>query len=95
MHDRAARAYVLFVVQHSIGNAYCIYFVLPVPLGPLRRTRTRDGSSSSGRVQRTRYFDVPGAYLQGDQYKSERRLYRPPVGFRKFDKRGVEILWLT
>ena len=41
-----------------------------------------------------RTFDVPGAYLQGVQWKCEQMVLRPPDGFRKFDERGVEILWL-
>lgn len=41
-----------------------------------------------------RTFDVPGAYLQGEQTASERMLLRPPMGFRTVDERGVEILWL-
>ena len=40
-------------------------------------------------------FDVPGAYLQGEQYQCERRLYRPPKEARVVDERGVEILWLS
>ena len=36
-------------------------------------------------------YDVPGAYLQGVQLPSEQTLIRPPVGFRKWDERGVEI----
>ena len=47
------------------------------------------------RAQHKCDYDVPGAYLQGDQLAHEQRLYRPPVGFRKWDERGVEILWLT
>lgn len=39
-------------------------------------------------------FDVPGAYLQGVQRKAEQMVLRPPLGFRKYDERGVEILWL-
>ena len=39
-------------------------------------------------------FDVPGAYLQGNQRPAEQIVCRPPVGFRKYDERGVEILWL-
>ena len=39
-------------------------------------------------------FDVPGAYLQGKQRDEEQILTRPPPGFRKFDERGIEILWL-
>ena len=38
---------------------------------------------------------MPGAYLQGEQRGREQRLYRPPVGFRQVDERGVEILWLS
>jgi hypothetical protein len=40
-------------------------------------------------------YDVPGAYLQGDQLPGEERVYRPPAGFRKYDERGIEILWLS
>ena len=40
-------------------------------------------------------YDVPGAYLQGEQLPHEQRLFRPPVGARKWDERGVEILWLS
>ncbi|MDC0526059.1 reverse transcriptase domain-containing protein, partial [bacterium] len=40
-------------------------------------------------------YDVPGAYLQGEQQPHEQRLYRPPVGFRTYDERGVAILWLS
>ena len=39
-------------------------------------------------------YDVPGAYLQGEQRASEQTLLRPPVGFRQYDERGVETLWL-
>ena len=40
-------------------------------------------------------YDVPGAYLQGEQKPHEQRVYRPPKEFRKWDERGVEILWLS
>ena len=39
-------------------------------------------------------FDVPGAYLQGKQRDDEQIVCRAPVGFRKYDERGVEIYWL-
>jgi hypothetical protein len=39
-------------------------------------------------------YDVPGAYLQGDQLTSEQVLARAPLGFREYDERGVEIMWL-
>ena len=39
-------------------------------------------------------FDVPGAYLQGEQTALEQVLARPPYGFRQFDERGIELLWL-
>jgi hypothetical protein len=39
-------------------------------------------------------FDVPGAYLQGKQRPCEQIVTRPLVGFRKYDERGIEILWL-
>ena len=49
-----------------------------------------------GRLRRQHYSsgDVPGAYLQGDQRACEQAVARPPPGFRKWDERGVEILWL-
>ena len=37
--------------------------------------------------------DVTGAYLQGDQRPNEATVTRPPVGFRRWDERGVELLW--
>lgn len=40
-------------------------------------------------------FDVPGAYLQGEQRPEEQKLLRAPPGFRKYDERGIEIYWLT
>ena len=46
------------------------------------------------RSQHMRPFDVTGAYLHGEQTESEQVLARPPIGFREFDERGVEILWL-
>ena len=47
------------------------------------------------RKQHRADYDVPGAYLQGEQQFHERRLYRPPPEARKFDERGIEILWLS
>ena len=47
------------------------------------------------RAQHKCDFDVPGAYLQGEQLPSEQRLYRPPKEARVYDERGVEILWLS
>ena len=44
--------------------------------------------------QHMRPYDVTGAYLHGDQKESEQVVARPPVGFRQWDERGVEILWL-
>ena len=38
--------------------------------------------------------DVPSAYLQGEQRASEQVVARPPAGFREFDERGVEVLWI-
>ena len=46
------------------------------------------------RRQHTAPFDVPGAYLQGKQLASEQIVCRSPPGFRRYDERGVEILWL-
>ena len=49
---------------------------------------------SALRCRHVRSGDVPTAYLQGDQNEDEQVLARPPHGFREFDERGVEILWL-
>ena len=38
--------------------------------------------------------DVPSAYIQGEQKASEQVVARPPVGFREYDERGVEVYWL-
>ena len=46
------------------------------------------------RGQHMRPYDVTGAYLHGEQTETEQVIARPPVGFRQFDERGVEILWL-
>ena len=46
------------------------------------------------RRQHMRPYDVTGAYLHGQQTDSEQVLARPPVGFRQYDERGVELLWL-
>ena len=45
------------------------------------------------RAQHKCDYDVPGAYLQREAMPHERRVYRPPQGFRTFDHRGVEVLW--
>jgi len=37
---------------------------------------------------------VTGDYLNGKQKDCEQVLTRPPVGFREYDERGVEIFWL-
>ena len=64
---------------------------------PVARTSSNLCHDAVGvlRAQHKCDYDVPGAYLQGDQRKSEQRLYRPPKGFRSWDERGVEILWLS
>ena len=46
------------------------------------------------REQDFRDFDVCGAYLQGVQRADEQVAARPPVGFREWDERGIEIFWL-
>jgi len=46
------------------------------------------------RRQHVAPFDVPGAYLQGKQRAPEQIVCRAPVGFRRYDERGIEILWL-
>ena len=46
------------------------------------------------RRQHMQPYDVTGAYLNGKQKECEQVLARPPVGFREYDERGVEILWL-
>jgi hypothetical protein len=47
------------------------------------------------RTQHMCDYDVPGAYLQGEQLSHEARVYRPPPGFRVVDERGVEQLWYS
>jgi hypothetical protein len=42
---------------------------------------------------RQRDFDVDAAYLQG-QYVDRRVFARPPAYYRRFDERGVELVWL-
>ena len=46
------------------------------------------------RSQHMRPYDYNSAYLQGCQLPSEQMVIRPPAGFRRFDERGVEIVWL-
>ena len=46
------------------------------------------------RRQHMQPYDVTGAYLNGKQKECEQVLARPPVGFREYDERGVEVLWL-
>ena len=46
------------------------------------------------RRQHCRSFDVPAAYLHGEQTSLEQVVARPPIGFREHDENGVEILWL-
>ena len=46
------------------------------------------------RKQHMQPYDYSNAYLQGTQLESEQMVVRPPVGFRRYDERGVEILWL-
>ena len=62
---------------------------------PVVRHQSNNSLDAVGvlRDQSTYSWDVPGAYLQGDQTKDERRILRPPCGFRTFDERGVEIYW--
>ena len=65
-------------------------------MSPVVRTPSLNAidAVSALRQQHMCPFDVPGAYLQGDQRGDEQIVTRPPVGFRKFDERGVEIYWL-
>ena len=46
------------------------------------------------RELRTRVFDVEAAYLQGDYPPGMRVIARPPPGYRRFDRRGVAIVWV-
>ena len=39
-------------------------------------------------------YDVTGAYLWGEQKECEQVIARPPLGFRQFDERGIEIYWI-
>ena len=43
---------------------------------------------------RFRTADATAAFLQGKQPGGKSRYVRPPPGYRKFDRRGVPIVWL-
>jgi hypothetical protein len=47
------------------------------------------------RETRHRQFDVTAAFLQGGNPSDDgrRRVVRPPLGFRTFDRRGVPLVW--
>jgi len=63
---------------------------------PVSRNSSFACCEAVGRLRKQSYDsgDVPGAYLQGNQTESEQQVARPPPGFRKYDERGVEIVWL-
>ena len=65
-------------------------------MSPVVRTPSLNAIDAVSALRRQHMcpFDVPGAYLQGTQLPAEQIVCRPPVGFRKYDERGVEILWL-
>ena len=65
-------------------------------MSPVVRTPSLNAIDAVSALRRQHMcpFDVPGAYLQGTQRPTEQIVCRPPVGFRKYDERGVEILWL-
>ena len=53
--------------------------------------RCRLGHSAAALDQRSAATYVPSAYIQGEQKASEQVVARPPVGFREYDERGVEV----
>ena len=65
-------------------------------MSPVVRTPSLNGIDAVAvlREQHMVPYDVPGAYLQGDQFATEQILLRPPKEFRSWDERGVEIMWL-
>ena len=65
-------------------------------MSPVVRTPSLNATDAVSclRRQHTAPFDVPGAYLQGKQRGEEQIVCRAPPGFRDYDERGVEILWL-
>jgi hypothetical protein len=65
-------------------------------MSPVVRTPSLNGIDAVAvlREQHMVPYDVPGAYLQGDQFATEQILLRPPKELRSWDERGVEIMWL-
>ena len=65
-------------------------------MSPVVRTPSLNGIDAVAvlREQHMVPYDVPGAYLQGEQTATEQILLRPPKEFRSWDERGVEIMWL-
>ena len=65
-------------------------------MAPVVRNTSACGTDavSALRKQHCCSFDVPSAYLWGEQTSLEQVVARPPMGFREYDENGVEILWL-
>ena len=63
---------------------------------PVVRNTSMDCCDANGVLEcdHEQCFDVGSAYLRGDQRDDEQVVARPPVGFRRYDERGVELLWL-
>ena len=80
------------------GDLHAKYYEVSAnqSMSPVVRTPSLNAIDAVSALRRQHMcpFDVPGAYLQGKQFDCEQIVCRPPVGFRKYDERGVEILWL-
>ena len=53
-------------------------------------------AAQGAKLHRTRYrsFDVPAAFLHGEGSQDGReRHIRPPPGYRRYDRRGIPIVW--
>ena len=50
-------------------------------------------AAKTGRAVRFQSGDVSVAFLRGTQSAADKRVLRPPRGFRSVDRRGVPIVW--
>ena len=92
--------------SHNKDNARCVargdlhskhyHVTANQTMSPVVRTPSLNAVDAVSvlRRQHVAPFDVPGAYLQGKQRPNEQIVCRPPVGYRVYDERGIEILWL-
>ena len=55
--------------------------------------REKQSGTKSTNALRVRSFDVTSAFLQGKPDTGRDRFVRPPEGYRKYDRRGIPIVW--